>query len=161
MQEDDRTSSYNSRADNRHQAESGPLLLSVTKASKLLDVGRTTLFGLIREGQIPSVKLGKTTKVALADLHVFVDRLRRGSPVVEPRSVRTIGLTEVADLLGFPLAKATRAVNQRGFPATVFKVDGLRGWSEADVLSWRSAQSNIERTSPEGTEEKAGRHGEH
>lgn len=60
---------------------------AVTKASKLLytpegaaeeiDVGRTTMYVLLKRGEIESVKIGRARRVPHEALVAYVDRLRR------------------------------------------------------------------------------------
>lgn len=54
-----------------------PLLLSAQEAAGLLGLGRTTVFELIRRGEIESVKIGKKTRrIPMAAVRDFVERAR-------------------------------------------------------------------------------------
>jgi excisionase family DNA binding protein len=55
-----------------------PHLLPIPEASDRLGIGRTTLWGLIRDGQIPTVTIGRRRLIAEADLQAYVARLRSG-----------------------------------------------------------------------------------
>lgn len=52
-----------------------PLLLNVEEAARLLGVGRTTLFALIDQGRIQTVRLGRRRLVVRAGLERFVEEL--------------------------------------------------------------------------------------
>ncbi len=54
------------------------LAYSVDEAAELLGIGRTLAYDLIREGRLPSLKLGNRRLVARADLEGFVENLRSG-----------------------------------------------------------------------------------
>ncbi len=45
-----------------------PILVTVEEARALLCVGRSLLYRLIAEGKLPVVKLGRATRVRLADI---------------------------------------------------------------------------------------------
>jgi len=53
-----------------------PLLLSVLDASQRLGVGKWTLYQLMHQGLLPSVKIRSRRFVAGADLDELVERLR-------------------------------------------------------------------------------------
>ena len=54
------------------------LAYSVDEAAERLGIGRTLAYDLIREGRLPSLKLGHRRLIARADLEAFVEALRRG-----------------------------------------------------------------------------------
>jgi excisionase family DNA binding protein len=56
-------------------ADTPPLALSVNAASKASGIGRTTIFGLIRDGRLPAVKLGSRTLIRVADLETLLASL--------------------------------------------------------------------------------------
>lgn len=53
-----------------------PLLVTVEQAADLLNVGRTTMYGLIANGTIPTVRIGKCRRVAVEALNAYVIELR-------------------------------------------------------------------------------------
>jgi excisionase family DNA binding protein len=55
-----------------------PLLVTVEQAAELLNVGRTTMYGLVASGTIPSVRIGKCRRVAVDALDAYVEGLCRG-----------------------------------------------------------------------------------
>lgn len=52
------------------------LLLTVEEAADLLGVGRTTMFALIKDGEIESVHIGRLRRVPTEALPAFLARLR-------------------------------------------------------------------------------------
>ncbi len=53
-----------------------PVLLTPEQAAHSLGIGRTAVYALMRKGQLPSVKLGRSRRVPYAALVSFVDRLQ-------------------------------------------------------------------------------------
>lgn len=51
------------------------LLVTVEEAARLLGVGRTTMFELIGNGNVKSVRLGRRRLIARKSLESFVDEL--------------------------------------------------------------------------------------
>lgn len=51
------------------------LAISVVEAAREIGVGRTTIFELIRKGELKAVRLGARTLIRRADLADFLDRL--------------------------------------------------------------------------------------
>lgn len=63
------------RTDTTGPANSGArLLLDVLAAARLLSVGRTTMFALLKSGEIESVKIGALRRVPLAALDAYTAR---------------------------------------------------------------------------------------
>jgi excisionase family DNA binding protein len=54
-----------------------PLLVTVEQAAELLNVGRTTMYGLVAGGTIPTVRIGKCRRVAVDALDAYVAELRK------------------------------------------------------------------------------------
>lgn len=52
------------------------LLVTVAEAARRLRLGRSVTYLLIQRGELPSVKIGGSRRIAVADLHEYVDRLR-------------------------------------------------------------------------------------
>jgi excisionase family DNA binding protein len=50
-------------------------LLSVEDAARRLSIGRTTMFGLIRTGEVLSVRIGRLRRIPLTALNAYADRL--------------------------------------------------------------------------------------
>jgi len=53
------------------------VLLTVEEAAERLSLGRTTMFALIKSGEIVSVRIGRSRRVPVAALGAYVDRLSR------------------------------------------------------------------------------------
>jgi excisionase family DNA binding protein len=50
-----------------------PLLVTVEEAARLLGIGRTTMFELIGNGEVKSIRLGRRRLIARRSLEHFVD----------------------------------------------------------------------------------------
>ncbi|MCK9898300.1 helix-turn-helix domain-containing protein [Frankia sp. AgB32] len=50
-------------------------MLKVEEAAVRLRIGRTTLYALIRTGELPSVRIGKLRRLRPADLAAYATRL--------------------------------------------------------------------------------------
>jgi excisionase family DNA binding protein len=57
---------------------SSHLLLTVEQAAQKLNVGRSTLYGLLQSGRLKSVTVGRLRRVPAAALSEFVESLRDG-----------------------------------------------------------------------------------
>lgn len=55
------------------------LLLTVSEAASCLGIGRSTLYELVASGEIESVTIGRSRRVPVASLAVYVDRLLASS----------------------------------------------------------------------------------
>jgi len=53
-------------------------LYTPEQACRLLGCGKTRLYGYMKDGQIPSVKLGKSRRIRKSDLDEFIDGLSDG-----------------------------------------------------------------------------------
>lgn len=60
------------------------VMLSVADAAGCLSVGRSTMYELIRSGEIESVHIGRLHRVPADCLHEFVERCRREQTAKEP-----------------------------------------------------------------------------
>ena len=54
-----------------------PLLYTPTEAAKLLSIGRSSLYELMADGTIPSVKIGSSRRIRRTDLEAYVDSLTK------------------------------------------------------------------------------------
>lgn len=65
-------------------SESAPprLLLTIEEAAERLGVGRSTMYGLIKDGEVESVQIGRLRRVPADALPEFLARLRSGSSAV-------------------------------------------------------------------------------
>lgn len=51
-----------------------PLSVSAEQAADLTGIGRTRVFELLRTGELPSFKVGRTRHIRYEDLREFIDR---------------------------------------------------------------------------------------
>ena len=50
------------------------LLVSIKETCKILNQGRTTIYGLLGSGQLDSVKIGKRRPITMASINRLVER---------------------------------------------------------------------------------------
>lgn len=51
------------------------ILLTVEQAAERIGIGRTTMFALIRDGEVRSVRIGRLRRIRLTDLEAYVNSL--------------------------------------------------------------------------------------
>jgi excisionase family DNA binding protein len=56
-----------------------PIAISINGAAKALSLGRTSIYALIGEGRLETVKLGRRTLVKTASLHALIEGLSQSS----------------------------------------------------------------------------------
>lgn len=56
------------------------LLLTIEEAAERLGVGRSTMYGLIKDGEVESVQIGRLRRVPADALPEFLVRLRSTAP---------------------------------------------------------------------------------
>jgi excisionase family DNA binding protein len=61
-----------------------PLLLTPEEAAKVLRVGRTTVFALMKAGELHPVHIGRSCRLSHAELERYVDRLEAPPPPPAP-----------------------------------------------------------------------------
>ncbi|MDH7639490.1 helix-turn-helix domain-containing protein [Sphingomonas oryzagri] len=52
-----------------------PVVTSINGAAKALSLGRTSIYALIAEGRLETVKLGRRTLVKTASIHALIESL--------------------------------------------------------------------------------------
>lgn len=57
------------------QAPDAPLLVTVEEAARRLSIGRTAAYLLVLQGELQSVKIGRTRRVVVASLEAYIQRL--------------------------------------------------------------------------------------
>lgn len=55
------------------------LLITVHESARRLGLGRSTTYELLRDGLLPSVRIGSARRIAVADLEAFVQLLKEVS----------------------------------------------------------------------------------
>jgi excisionase family DNA binding protein len=71
-----------------------PALVKIERACRYLDVGRTKLYRLIREGKLDCVRIGKSARITTASLKKFVESLppsSGGSPIKRKLELDELG----------------------------------------------------------------------
>lgn len=51
------------------------MLLTVDEASRLLGIGKTRLYELMRSGDIPSLRVGKSRRIPVREVEAWIERL--------------------------------------------------------------------------------------
>ena len=64
----------------REPAPSEPLLLTPEEAAELLRVGRTTIYTLMKAGELRPVHIGRSCRLPRAELERYVRRLEAPAP---------------------------------------------------------------------------------
>ena len=64
--------------------DASQLLLTTAEAADVLRVGRTTVYALIKEGQLRPVHIGRSCRISWAELERYVNRLDTPPPTVRP-----------------------------------------------------------------------------
>jgi excisionase family DNA binding protein len=49
-----------------------PQLLTIVDAARLLGISRSKLYELLADGELPSVRIGRTRRISTSDLEEFV-----------------------------------------------------------------------------------------
>jgi excisionase family DNA binding protein len=91
-----------------------PLLLTPEEAAKVLGVGRTTVYALMRDGELHPVHFGRSGRLSRAKLERYVSRLETPSP----QSVTTpIDRAAINGSICWGRANPKIAARERGTPA--------------------------------------------
>jgi len=64
------------------------LLLTTAEAADVLRVGRTTVYALIKDGQLRPVHIGRSCRISRAEVERYVNRLDTPPPSASPRPQR-------------------------------------------------------------------------
>lgn len=65
----------------------GELLVTLDEAARRLGLCRRSVQTLIYEGELPSLKIHRSRRVAVVDLERYVQRLRQDHDTLEPLAV--------------------------------------------------------------------------
>jgi excisionase family DNA binding protein len=55
--------------------ESKPILVSVVEVARMLSIGRTAAWELVRKQKIKSVKIGRTRRIPVVAIEDYIERL--------------------------------------------------------------------------------------
>ena len=83
---------------------SDPLLLTPEEAAKLLRIGRTTIYALMKTGDLHPVHIGRSCRLSRADLERYVRRLE--TPAPRPRRRTTTNQRGLFELGSDPVDQA-------------------------------------------------------
>jgi excisionase family DNA binding protein len=64
----------------QYELTSEQLLLTAEEAAQVLRVGRTTLYALIKAGELRPIHIGRSCRLSRAELERYVDRLELPEP---------------------------------------------------------------------------------
>lgn len=53
-------------------------IMTVTQVAEYLQLSEMTTYKLVQEGKLPAFKIGSHWRVQKADLHEYIERLKRG-----------------------------------------------------------------------------------
>lgn len=67
----------NGRDDIKPQLEPRPLLVSVERAARMLSLGRSSMWSMVRSGEVLSVRVGRRVLVPVSELESLVARLQQ------------------------------------------------------------------------------------
>ena len=59
----------------------GVLLLTVPEAARVLGIGRSTVYELVARGDLAFVHIGRSSRVPVAAIAAYIDRLQGGDGV--------------------------------------------------------------------------------
>lgn len=62
-------------SDTVHTAQHMKVLVSVDEAAAMLSLGRTSVYNLVMQNELRSVKVGRTRHIVVSSLHDYICRL--------------------------------------------------------------------------------------
>ena len=62
-------------------------LISVVEAAEIMGLSRSMVYELLAEGRLPSIRIGRTRRIDVADLDAFIDRHRVPATTAAPTPV--------------------------------------------------------------------------
>jgi excisionase family DNA binding protein len=101
----DRTSASPTDPQRPRDVASDPLLLTPEEAAHVLRVGRTTVYALMKAGKLRPVHIGRSCRLARAELEQYVARLQPPPPRAQRtrrRSGTTTDQVELFDVVHTP-----------------------------------------------------------
>jgi excisionase family DNA binding protein len=58
----------------RQNAHQEPDLLTVEQTAQKMNIGRTTVYGLLRDGELPRVRIGHLVRIPASAVREWIDR---------------------------------------------------------------------------------------
>jgi excisionase family DNA binding protein len=86
-----------------------PLLLTPKEAATVLRVGRTTVYALMKSGDLHAVHIGRSCRLSLAELKRYVDHLDAPPPPAPPQHRHRRTSTNQGELFDIVPNPATRS----------------------------------------------------
>ena len=103
----------------RSGAPNEALLLTPEEAARLLRVGRTTVYALMKTGDLRPVHIGRSCRLARTELERYVNRLQASGPTAADPLPRGSSATSAASRIRRPIVqqrsprRPTSSMNQR------------------------------------------------
>src|SRR5919106_3636917 len=91
--------------------KSDKLLLGVREAGEVIGIGRSTMYELLRSGEIESVRIGRCRRVPYSALVAYVERPSRTTPPASPNGSSGSSVTATSQPRG-----PTNALTASQFP---------------------------------------------
>lgn len=102
-----------------------PLLLTPEEAAKVLRVGRTTIYALMKAGELRPIHIGRSCRLSRAELERYVRRLE--TPPPRPRRHRgtTTNQRGLFELTSDPVEPNSSSIAERTAPSKSCSESGL------------------------------------
>src|SRR4051794_31462067 len=109
----------------REPVSSDPLLLTPEEAAPLLRVGRTTIYALMKAGELRPIHIGRSCRLSRAELERYVCRLETSPP--RPRRHRGTTTNErgLFELTSNPVEPNSSSIAERTAPSNACSESGL------------------------------------
>lgn len=72
-------------------------LISVGEAAEIVGLSRSKVYELLADGLLPSIRIGRTRRIDIADLDAFIDRHRIPTLLPATPDVPADGILETED----------------------------------------------------------------
>lgn len=72
-------------------------LISVGEAAEIIGLSRSKVYELLADGLLPSIRIGRTRRIDIADLDTFIDRHRIPRLLPPDPNVAAPGILETED----------------------------------------------------------------
>jgi excisionase family DNA binding protein len=72
-------------------------LINVSEAAEIIGLSRSKVYELLADGLLPSIRIGRTRRIDVADLDAFIDRHRIPTLIPATPDVAAHGALETED----------------------------------------------------------------